>query len=268
MNNPLKLIFIIFNLIPAIAPNNFSQPLSETELQMGQNVSEVVERDGARQIVVYGGMSITGFSRQICRKSCTLGFPISHKKSGSKKFLTSFICAAQSVLSDSDDERIIKLGHVEGGFDYRPEYGLEYSLVEIYPDFWSDDSYRIPFSAIDSVAGNNNGLVDTPLPILPTLNRPLSVGDKVYAYGGTSRMVNGKVLATGITITVHRPNSCEEETEQFHDVVKVEMNKPYFEGDLGSPVYIPFKLPNSDQLFASPVGQVVEAIGASTEQNI
>lgn len=81
-------------------------------------------------------------------------------------------------------------------------------------------------------------------------------------------MVSGEVLATGVTITVERPGSCGTESEEFHDVVKVKMDKPYFDGDLGSPVYIPFKLPNSEQLFASPVGQVVEALGASTEQNI
>jgi len=81
-------------------------------------------------------------------------------------------------------------------------------------------------------------------------------------------MANGEVLETGVTITVYRPNSCEEEKEQFHDVVKVKMDKPYFDGDLGSPVYVPFKLPNSEQLFASPVGQVVEALDISTERNI
>ena len=270
MNNSLKLFFLIFNLVPSLTSsvNNFSQPLSETELQMAQNVSEVVERDEPRQIIVHGGMGIRGFSRQICQKPCTLSFPVSGKKSGSKKFLTSLICASQSVFSDSDDEQSIKLGHVEGGWDYRPEYGLEYSLVEIYSDFWSDDSYRIPFSAIDSVIGNNNGLVDEPLPILPTPNRPLSAKDKVYIYGGASGMANGEVLETGVTITVYRPNSCEEEKEQFHDVVKVKMDKPYFDGDLGSPVYVPFKLPNSEQLFASPVGQVVEALDISTERNI
>src|SRR6185312_5672454 len=269
MNNSLKLFFLIFKLLPSLASsvNNFSQPLSETALQMAQNASELVERDGPRPIIVYGGMSVTGFSRQICQKSCTLSFPVFNKNNGLKRFLTSHICVSQSVVSDSDDEQIIKLGHVEGGFVYKPKNGLEYSVVEIYPNFWSDDSYRIPFSTIDFVAGNNNGLVDGTLPILPTPNRPLSVGSKVYIYGGTSRMVDGEVLATGVTITVHRPDSCETESEEFRDVVKVKMNKPYFNGDLGSPVYVPFKLPNSEQLFASPVGQVVEAVGASTEQN-
>ena len=202
MNNSLKFIFLIFNLVPSLTSsvNNFSQPLSETELQVGQNVSEVVKRDS--KLILHGGMKVDGLTYSLpktCQRACTLSFPVSNKNNGLKRFLTSFICATQSVLSDPDDEQVIQFGHVEGGSD-RPEHGLEYSLVEIYPNFWSDDSYRIPFSAIDSVAGNNNGLVDTPLPILPVLNRPLSEKDKVYAYGGDSGMVKGTIKKIGVEI--------------------------------------------------------------------
>jgi hypothetical protein len=100
--------------------------------------------------------------------------------------------------------------------------------------------------------------VDESLPILPTPSQPLLVGDKVYARGGVSGMVNGVVLATGVTITIDRPGSCERETEQFHNVVKVKMDKTYARGNLGSPVYIPLPVPNSNQMIAIPVGQVVE----------
>ena len=46
------------------------------------------------------------------------------------------------------------------------------------------------------------------------------------------------------------------------------MEKPYSFGDLGAPVYIPLSVPYSDQFVASPVGQVVEAVGNSSEKNI
>ena len=41
----------------------------------------------------------------------------------------------------------------------------------------------------------------------------------------------------------------------------MQMEKPYSFGDLGAPVYISLQVPDSDQFVASPVGQVVEAVG-------
>jgi len=59
MNNLLK-IFLIFNLFSSAASsaNNFSVPLPETELQMGQNSSELVERD--EPITLVGGTTVQG----------------------------------------------------------------------------------------------------------------------------------------------------------------------------------------------------------------
>ena len=71
-------------------------------------------------------------------------------------------------------------------------------------------------------------------------------------------MVSGEILETGVTITIERPGSCGTESEEFHDVVKVKMNKNYLQGDLGAPVYITLQVPGSTQMIASPVGQVVE----------
>jgi hypothetical protein len=59
MNNLLK-IFLIFNLVPSLTSsvNNFSQPLPETELEIGQNSSEIVERQ--EPISLYGGTTVQG----------------------------------------------------------------------------------------------------------------------------------------------------------------------------------------------------------------
>jgi hypothetical protein len=254
MNNLLKIFFII-NLFSSTtsAVNNSSLPLS-TDLKTGQNVSEIVKREGA--INVQGGSRILGFSRGLnCQRPCTISFPVSINND-KKGFLVSFICVENSVFADNG--RSVLIGHVEGAYNYKPELGLEYAHISIHPDFWSDDiSHKIPYS---HCAKSGRGIVDVdePLPILPTPNPPLSVGDKVYARGGVSGMVNGVVLATGVTITVDRPGSCGSETEQFHDVVKVKMDKPYAPGNLGSPVYIPLPVPDSNQMIASPVGMVVE----------
>jgi hypothetical protein len=130
-----------------------------------------------------------------------------------------------------------------------------------------DNSNQIIYS---HCAKSGKGIVDVDelLPIIPTPNPSLSVGDKVYAHGGASGMVNGEVLATGVNIIVDRPGSCGKEHSQLVDVVKVKMNKNYLQGDLGAPVYISLQVPNSKQMIASPVGQVVEAVDKSAEQNI
>jgi hypothetical protein len=103
MNNSLKLIFLIFNLVPSLTSsvNNFSQPLPETELKIGQNVSELVERDS--RLLLHGGMKITGFTfsdsyHQDCQRPCTLSFPVFEKHSNKKGFLTSANCANTNIL--------------------------------------------------------------------------------------------------------------------------------------------------------------------------
>ena len=57
MTNLLK-ILLIFNLISSVPANNFSVPLPETELQMGQNSSEIVRRD--EPITLVGGTTVQG----------------------------------------------------------------------------------------------------------------------------------------------------------------------------------------------------------------
>ena len=209
-------------------------------------------------ISVYGGMKVKGYSpsgRELCQRPCTLSFPVFYNND--KGYLTSFICAESSVFVT--EPQSVQVGHVEGAYNYKPELGLEYAFVSVYPQYFSDDiSHKIAYS---HCAKSGRGIVDVdePLPIIPTPSQPLSIGDKVYAHGGARGMVSGEILETGVTITVTRPGSCGKETEEFHGVVKVKMNKGYYSGDLGAPVYIPLQVPgHSKQPVAVPVGQVVE----------
>lgn len=57
MNNLFK-IFLIFNLFSSVSPDNFSIPLPETELKMGQNSLELAER--AEPITLVGGTTVQG----------------------------------------------------------------------------------------------------------------------------------------------------------------------------------------------------------------
>jgi len=110
------------------------------------------------------------------------------------------------------------------------------------------------------------------IPLLPTPNQEqLPLKTNVCAYGGASGYVCGEIADFEATITVNN--------EPFHPVTKVFMNKPCLEGDMGAPVYVTtniiynevkdsiINVSASKELYASPVGQVVEAVGASTEQN-
>jgi hypothetical protein len=254
MKNNLLKIFLIFNLVSLVPANNSSVPLLETELQIGQNTSEVVKREGS--ITLMGGMKVTGITfshHQECQRSCTLAFPVVNKLDNEKGFLTSASCVNAEVF----------LGETHIGVAVRPfkfdsEQGLDYAFVKIFDSFWSDKiSSKMAYS---HCASTGRGIVDIdePLLIIPTPQQPLSVGDKVYAHGGISGMVHGKVLATDVTIKILVPGSCAKETDQLHKVVKVQMNKPYQSGDLGTPVYILLPVPGSKKNIASPVGQVVE----------
>src|SRR6185503_18344369 len=103
MNNSLKFIFLIFNLVPSLTSsvNNFSQPLSETELQMGQNASEVVKRDGA--ITLVGGTRMTevfSVKGEPQQKELTLSFPVVRKLDGKKGFLVPFSFNSENYLVD------------------------------------------------------------------------------------------------------------------------------------------------------------------------
>ena len=88
------------------------------------------------------------------------------------------------------------------------------------------------------------------IPLLPTPNQDqLPLKTTVCAYGGASGYVCGKIVDFDATITFRG--------FQFHKVTKVSMNKPCLEGDMGVPVYIPTNVPNSKQIVANAVGQVV-----------
>jgi len=200
-------------------------------------------------ISVYGGMKVQGYSpsgRELCQRPCTLSFPVS--LNNNKGFLTSYVCAISSVFVTEPHSTHVGQVDIIG---YKPELGLEYSFVRVYSPYLSDDiSHKVDYSHCAEI--------EQFLPIIPTPSQPLSVGDKVHAYGGSDRMVIGEILETGVTITITKPGSCGKETAELHDVVKVKMNKGYYSGDLGAPVYIPLQVPDSTQMIASPVGQVVE----------
>ena len=200
-------------------------------------------------ISVYGGMKVQGYSpsgRELCQRPCTLSFPVS--LNNNKGFLTSYVCAISSVFVTEPHSAHVGQVDIIG---YKPELGLEYSFVRVYSPYLSDDiSHKVDYSHCAES--------EQFLPIIPTPSQPLSVGDKVYAYGGSDRMVIGEILATGVTITITKPGSCGKETAELHDVVKVKMNKGYYSGDLGAPIYFPLQVPDSTQMIASPVGQVVE----------
>ena len=93
------------------------------------------------------------------------------------------------------------------------------------------------------------------IPLLPTPNQDqLPLKTTVCAYGGASGYVCGEILDFDATITSY---GSSYGGIQFHPVTKVSMNKPCLEGDEGAPVYIPTNVPNSKQIVASPVGQVI-----------
>jgi hypothetical protein len=136
MNNSLKLFFLIFNLVPSLTSsvNNFSQPFSETELQMAQNVSEVVKRDGI--LILHSGMKVDGETYnlpQTCQRPCTLGFPVSEKLSSKKVlkgFLTSANCLSTNILVGGT---VVGVGTQPRKFD--SERGLDYAFVRIYDSY-------------------------------------------------------------------------------------------------------------------------------------
>jgi len=134
MNNLLK-IFLIFNLFSAVAPsaNNYSVPLSENELTVGQNVSEIGE-DGRRKLYfpyLHSGMKVTGITLgkgELYQRDCTLSFPVSYNND--KGFLISNVCATGSIfLGDT------QVGHVVSAYGFNPVLGLEYAFVSVYDDY-------------------------------------------------------------------------------------------------------------------------------------
>jgi hypothetical protein len=265
MNNLFK-IFLIINLVSsATSANNHSLPLPEENLMVGQNSSELTKRE--EPITVHGGINVIGFTpsgRELCQRHCTLSFPVS--LNNDKGYLTSFVCASSSVLVV--DPHSVQVGHVSGSYNYKPEQGLEYAFVSIYDDYWSDKiSRKIDYS---HCASTGRGIVDIDefIPVFPVPSQPLNTDSTVCAYGGKSKLACGEIVESGVTITVHVPGSCEKETAQFHDVIKVRMNKPCLRDDLGAPVYIPLPIPNSTQIIANPVGQVVENVEGPIEENI
>src|SRR6185437_8558848 len=144
MNNPLKLFFLIFNLVPSLTSsvNNFSQSLSESELQMGQNASQIVER--GKSIIAHGAYGVNGvsFVKNVpFQRKCTLSFPVieEHRIKG---FLTSMACVTNNVFVGDTE-----IGEVQPPYNFDKERGLDYAFVKVYFEFWSDDtSNKISYS--------------------------------------------------------------------------------------------------------------------------
>lgn len=264
MNNPFKLIFLIFNLVPSLTSsvNNYSQPLSETELKIGQNVSEIVKRD--EPITLVGGAIFTGYmfgnKGEVYQRPCTLAFPVVNKENGEKGFLTSRSCTNGNILVG---ETTVGIAAFPNGFS--PERGLNYVFVRVFDSYWEDNiSRNITYFQCDSTGSGDKLISLIPTPSQPPLN------SKVCAYGGVSGFTCGEIIELNATIRVEVPGaSPSEQPVLFSDVIKVRMNQPYSLGDLGAPVYIPLQVPNSTQFIASPVGMVVENYdGEEEEANI
>jgi hypothetical protein len=136
MNNLLK-IFLIINLFSStVSTLNSSLPLADTELTMGQNSSELVER--GESITLVGGTPVVGISSGSGGSSqihCTLGFPVVRKFDGKKGFLTSFDCGDDYFVSDTK----IGDGSDNGPGTFSPSKGIDYHFVKVYSDYWSDE---------------------------------------------------------------------------------------------------------------------------------
>jgi len=138
MNNPFKLIFLIINLLPSVAPNNFSQPFPETELQMGQNASQIDKRDS--KLIIHGGMEVDGItvSKSLpgltSQRPCTLGFPVV-KYDKYFGFLTSYACSNTNFFVQDDKGESIAVGTVLLPREFDPSRGLDYALVFVYDDY-------------------------------------------------------------------------------------------------------------------------------------
>ncbi|CAI2199640.1 14050_t:CDS:2, partial [Funneliformis geosporum] len=132
--------------------NNSSIPLAKVELKMGQNSSEIVKPDNLPD-----------------QRDCTLSFPVYRTEDKTLGFLTSYLCARDSIFVNGDDA-----GSADQLYNLLSDPGLDYTFV-------------VPTS-------------DEPLPIIPTPSQNLSVGDKVYTHGGDSGMTQGVILETGVKI--------------------------------------------------------------------
>src|SRR6185503_5957474 len=118
MNNSLKLFFLIFNLVPSLTSsvNNFSQLLSETELKMGQNASQIVKRDGA--ITLVGGTRMVEV--------------FSVKWEPQQKELTLSLHSENYLV---DGTKIGGGDHVLSPAGFFNSEGISYAFLDIYPEF-------------------------------------------------------------------------------------------------------------------------------------
>lgn len=260
MNNLLR-IFLIFNLFSSATSsvNNYSVPLPETELKMGQNSSELVEREEPK--ILIGGTIVQGVwinsGGSSLQRPCALSFPV--KKYGRYKgFLTSLSCSNTNFFVKDIPDKEIEVGEVGAPTVFAPERGLDYTFVDVYPEHWSDkDSKSVLYSYCDG--SYNMPLPISSVPIQPPLNFT------VCAFGGLNgglgeRMECGKILEFDATIQVPVPGSDGEKFVDFAKVVKVNMTNDYDLGYMGAPVYVYLPAPNSDQIVAVPVGQIVETL--------
>jgi hypothetical protein len=260
MNNLLKL-FLIINLVSSATSsvNNFTLSLPETELQMGQNSSELVERD--KSISVYGGMKFLGITimkGSTCETLCTFSFPVSN--GNEKGFLTSNLCVSNTAFSTDG----IEIGSVQS-HKFEAKRGLDYAFVVIEDKYWSDEiSSKVDYYQCATSTSGRIYEIEEPLSIIPAPNQPLSVGDTVYVHGGDSDTVHGKILATDVKIGLGVPGTCGKRWVNDFKAIKMEMNKDFEISFIGAPVYLVVQVPGSNQMIASPVGQVVRGVGPSS----
>ena len=139
--------------------------------------------------------------------------------------------------------------------------------MQPYSDYWSNEvSRKIIYSQCSNTAKDIIN-ADMLIPLIDTPSQP-PLNFTVYAYGGDSGIVKGVIKEFGVEIKTPTPWQCGKNIASFKNVTKVQMEKPYSRGDLGAPVYIPVQIPNSTQIIASPVGQVVENVGDDSGENV
>ena len=252
MNNLLKSLFLIINLISTTtSTNNSSIPLSGTNLTGVQNSysSELVKRED--WVFLTGGALVRGMTfgskGKTYQRDCTLSFPVFEKHYENKGFLTTANCANANVF----------VGNTNAGISIRPsnfdpERGLNYVFVKIFDSYWADYSSTIAFN--EYYINNRLDFLEINVPTQPPFT-----GIDVCAYGGVSGLACGEIVEFNVTIRTEVPGASPSEPPVvFSDVVKVRMNKGYSSGDLGAPVYIATRIPFTPQIVANPVGQVVE----------
>jgi len=101
---------------------------------MGQNASQIVERDGA--ITLVGGTRVTEVwsnkKGEPQQKELTLSFPAVRKLDGKKGFLIPFSLHSENYLVDGKKIGGANVLLPSGAF---PSEGIAYAFLDVYPEF-------------------------------------------------------------------------------------------------------------------------------------